>query len=152
MHAFKFRGSFDLPIRITAPLLAKAVRKAALPADAVVPIPTNMFRLYARGYHQTYLLSKAVAKQLSLPLRPRALRRKLSAKHQTGLSGPERLDNVRTQYGRGWSLKDIPGKNILLVDDVSTTGATASACAGVLLAMGAENVYLCCIAKVFDES
>ena len=44
------------------------------------------------------------------------------------------------------------GKRVLLVDDVTTTGATASACAAVLLALGAEEVYLCCLTKTLDNA
>lgn len=151
IHVFKFAGQFDLPVRRVGPLLAQEVRKAGLPVESVVPVPTNLIRLYRRGYHQTKLLARAVARELSLPLRPYALRRKLRFAHQTGLGREQRLANVRTQYGRGLSLKGVVGKNVLLVDDVSTTGATASACAGALLAMGAKSVYFCCIAKVFDS-
>ena len=149
---FKFRGQFDLPLRRMVPALAARVQEAGFPVELLVPVPSNLPRLHARGYDQVWLLCRALGRQLGLPTCRFALRRRWAGRHQTGLSAEARWRNAAVQYGRGLRTAPVLGKRVLLVDDVTTTGATASACAAVLLALGAEEVYLCCLTKTLDNA
>ncbi len=146
IHAFKYKGWFDLPLRLLLPRLTEELKKAAFPVEAVVPVPTNLPRLYSRGFDHTYLLAKQLGKALGLPVYRRALRRRWHGRRQVGLGAAERKENAVLIYGRGPFPDGVIGKNILLVDDVTTTGSTASACAAVLLTLGAKGVYLGCLA------
>ena len=120
--------------------------------ELLVPVPSNLPRLHARGYDQVWLLCRALGRQLGLPTCRFALRRRWAGRHQTELSAEARWRNAAVQYGRGLRTAPVLGKRVLLVDDVTTTGATASACAAVLLALGAEEVYLCCLTKTLDNA
>lgn len=117
---------------------------AALGYDCIVPVPSSG---KARGYNVPDLIALPLAKALELPLEPEALCRVRKKKRQVGLSYEERLANVA---GAFW-VEDpslVEGKRILLVDDVITTGATASACTHALLRAGAESVFAVAVATV----
>lgn len=119
----------------------------SVPADwsvqRIVPVPLHKNKLKQRGYNQSALLAKALAKKLYLPCDEGKLIRIRDTESQTGLSAAERAKNVKGAFA---VTDDITGEQILLVDDVSTTGATLSACADALLSAGAERVYAVCAA------
>lgn len=111
-----------------------------LKADLVVPIPLHWYRRWRRGYNQAETLARALAQKLSLPCLPRCLRRIRNTPKQTLQTSPsERRDNVRGAFRvrRGIALT---GKRVLLIDDVLTTGATASEAARTLRKAGAASV------------
>ena len=112
--------------------------------EGLVPVPVHRRRLRKRGYNQAELLARAVARETGLPVFPDALCRGISTTAQKKLSREERASNLREAFQPG---SQSPPARVLLVDDIFTTGATADACAEVLLRMGAEEVYLttvCC--------
>jgi len=119
--------------------------------DAVVAVPLHRRRLYSRGFNQAALL----ARQWDLrmcggrrpgPLLEGALVRRRSTAAQTGLGRRQRLMNLRGAFALGRQA-DVAGKNLLLVDDVLTTGATAEACSRVLRAGGAARVDVLTLAR-----
>lgn len=113
--------------------LAGALRAQPWPTPAVVTwVPTTAARRRERGYDQSLLLAKAVARRLGLPCR-RLLRRAGYA--QEGLGAAARRGAPRLSASR-----DVVG-NVLLIDDVVTTGATMAAAAAALLAAGSSAVY-----------
>ena len=97
----------------------------------VVPVPLHKARLRERGFNQSLLLARALASRLKLDLDYRALKRRRATRPQTELSGNEREENVKGAFTIV-DPKGIKGKEILLIDDVYTTGATVSECARVL--------------------
>ncbi len=107
--------------------------------DMVLPIPLSEVRQKKRGYNQTALLAKPIAKYFRLPYQPHALRRIRDTRSQVGLTGGERRENLKNAF-----LADkhaVQEKTILLVDDVFTTGSTLNTCARALKSAGASQVY-----------
>jgi predicted amidophosphoribosyltransferase len=132
--------------RTVAQALGDAMVQCRLPgADAVTWVPLASVRETERGYDQAKALAIAVARRLDLPL-VRLLRRARRTPPQARRSGPDRrvalLDAFRSTR--------LPPSSVLLVDDVLTTGATASACARALVSSGADSVLLVTAARAFS--
>ena len=100
-------------------------------ADIVIPVPLHWTRRLSRGFNQSELIAKQIAKQHSLSFSSQILIRKERTKPQIGLSMTRRKSNVSNAFAVR-NKEMITGRAILLIDDVLTTGATASACANVL--------------------
>ena len=100
-------------------------RLRALGVQAVVPVPLHWRRRLARGYNQSETLARGLAHLLRIPCRPRWLRRIRHTPLQTQQAASARPDNVRHAF-RAASARELAGKTVLLVDDVFTTGSTAS--------------------------
>ena len=113
--------------------------------DAIVAMPLHWFRHWRRGYNQAALLAKELGRRRGLPL-VRGVRRRRATPPQAGLSGAGRRANVAGAFQplRG---RPLQGMRVLLVDDVFTTGATASACAGALKQAGASYVAVLALAR-----
>lgn len=107
--------------------------------EMIVPVPMHVGRLLERGYNQAQLLAEQVAMQVMFPCVPAALVRERYTPSQVGLGREARLANVADAF-RGDPLL-VGDRNLLLIDDVYTTGATLSACAEAALAAGAKAVY-----------
>ncbi len=118
--------------------------------DAVVPVPLHWRRRWQRGFNQSELLAAAAARRYGIPVL-RALRRGRATASQAGLSNSRRRANVTGAFlvRRG---QDVRGRRILLVDDVLTTGATASACAAALKQAGARAVAVLTLARTDRRS
>ena len=99
-----------------------------------------------RGFDQSYLIAKAVAEQTRLPLCDNLLTRIRPTESQTRKKKNERLKNVRGAF-RLNRLSAVAGKDILLVDDVFTTGATVNEAAKVFKRAGAGRVYVFTLAR-----
>jgi ComF family protein len=128
-------------------LLRRAARDARLCADLVVPVPLHPARLAERGYNQAALLGAAAASELGAPLAATALRRTRHTPQQARLDRARRLENV----ARAFQVRDpgrVRGRRVVLVDDVTTTGATLAACAEALRAAGAASVQALVVARV----
>ena len=135
LHALKFGG--DLAV-LPAILLALQRSLPVLPSrlDIVVPVPLHRRRARSRGFNQSELLARAVARPLGLPLACRVLRRARDTPAQSALPAAARRRNVRGAF----RCRRLAGEHVLLVDDVLTTGATAEAAARALLDAGAARV------------
>jgi ComF family protein len=121
-----------------------------LKGDAMlVPVPLHRWRLWRRGYNQAAELARALARETGLPLLPDALVRRRATASSQGLTPPERRRNLRAAFAVNPKARTpIIGRCIILVDDVFTTGATADACARMLLRTGATSVRLLTFARV----
>jgi ComF family protein len=138
----KFDGLFALA-RPLADLMAEAWPKWRHPFDLAAPIPLHPDRLKQRGFNQSKLLLDALVKRLNWPAEPAALKRSRSTRPQVELGGRERWENVRGAFTADRDL--VAGQRILLVDDVSTSGATLAAAAEALLDAGAASVSAYCV-------
>jgi ComF family protein len=138
IHALKYEGRRSLA-RPLADLMRARGAEMLQGADWVVPVPLHASRLRERGFNQAYDL----AHHIGLPVR-QALRRHKATPSQTGLPAARRHRNVRDAFllarrfggskARMWADRrdGLKGSIVVLVDDVSTTGATLEACARVL--------------------
>src|SRR5690606_31747156 len=109
--------------------------RAALPADALVPVPLHASRLGARGYNQALELARPLARAFAVPLRSGLLHRTRPTAAQTGLDAAARRHNVRGAFA---AAGDVPAR-VLLLDDTMTTGATLADCARALRQGGARH-------------
>lgn len=141
IHLFKY-GRVKTMANPLVELLA-----AALPRqeqfDAIVPVPLHWRKRWQRGFNQSELLARGIARKWGLPV-VRALRRLRYTSSQTGLSNTARRKNVASVFAAS---RELNGKRILLIDDVLTTGSTAAACARVLRRSGAAGVTLLTVAR-----
>lgn len=126
LRRFKYENRADLG-RPLGELLRRVCRRYAIEADVVIPVPLHPRRLATRGYNQAALLSGAVAREASAKLAARALVRRVDTPRQAELPRDARLENVAQAFVVNRPMV-ITGKRVLLVDDVSTTGATLDAC------------------------
>lgn len=121
-------------------LLADAVAAAGVPGDLVVPVPLSARRRRERGFDQADELARVVAARNGLERDARALARARHTAPQSGLSRARRGRNPRGAFRA--RRERVAGRCVLLVDDVVTTGATASSCARALRRAGALHVVL----------
>jgi ComF family protein len=112
--------------------------------DAVVPVPLHRRRERQRGYNQSALIAEVVARLLGVPLRGEWLRRVRATPAQAGLRAEARRQNLTRAFTAESS---CAAARVLLVDDVTTTGATFEACARALLDAGAAVVFGLAIAR-----
>ena len=114
--------------------------------DVVVPMPLHWRKRWQRGFNQSELLAAAVARRIGAPL-ARAVSRRKFTPPQAGLTNAMRRTNVAGAFevNKSSALKD---RRVLLVDDVLTTGATASACASAIRRAGARRVTVITLARV----
>lgn len=112
----------------------------------IVPVPLHPQRERERGFNQAALIGKAIAKQLSLPFQDYVLKRTRYTKPQVVLKGDERRKNLADAFTHNTKYK-ILDTNVLLIDDVWTTGSTMRACANVLKRAGAKKVWAMTVAR-----
>lgn len=120
----------------------------SLPFDAVCYVPMHPRKRRARGYCQSRLLAEKLAELLAVPLVEGAVRHTGNKRPQASQKGMDaRMENARHSFAAGDG-ESVRGLRLLLVDDVITTGATASCCAALLKEQGAQSVYLIAAASV----
>ncbi|OGX39899.1 MAG: hypothetical protein A3C53_05485 [Omnitrophica WOR_2 bacterium RIFCSPHIGHO2_02_FULL_68_15] len=144
LHAFKFGRRRHLNA-VLGPLMARLAQRHADRVDAVASVPMDRGAFKARGFNQAELLSRAVAKDLGLPDLSRHVRRVRAARPQHFLPAAERRANVAGGFGARPDA--FAGRHVLLVDDVLTTGHTASECAKALKTSGAVSVTVLACAR-----
>ena len=117
---------------------------------AVIPVPLYKTKLRQRGFNQAELIARAALKQLPAASRFQlvsgVLLRTRDTESQIGLTGHQRRENLRGAFAVPCATQ-ITGREVLLVDDVYTTGTTATECARVLLRAGASQVWVATVAR-----
>ena len=144
IHKMKYSGLFELAKPLAQIMAAKWPDWERDP-DAIIPVPLHNQRQRRRGFNQSALLALHLGRQVEIPVDEQAIRREIHTVPQIGLSPVERLENVRGAFSA--DSRQVKNKQILLVDDVYTTGATMSAAADALLASGAAGVSAYCLAR-----
>jgi ComF family protein len=119
------------------------------PVDMIVPVPLGKKRLKERGYNQVAMVARPLSLQLGIEYRPAALVRARETRSQVGLSASERKQNVLDAFQA--DKNKVGGRTALVMDDVSTTGATLSSAAEALYASGAKEVYAITVARALSH-
>ncbi|HEX3250138.1 MAG TPA: hypothetical protein VHS05_11970, partial [Pyrinomonadaceae bacterium] len=128
-------------------LIEVARREPLAQSTRIVPVPLHTRRLRSRGFNQAAIIAQVLSRGLRLPLDEVSVERTSSSeKYRAGLDAKGRRDTVAGAFEVRHP-RLVTNENILLVDDVFTTGATVSACAGALLAAGAKNVFVLTISR-----
>ena len=145
IHRYKFGGRRSYAQAYARMMAMKLSDSIPSDIDLICWVPVFWLRRYKRGFDQSELIARAIGKEISVPAMP-VLKKIRSNPAQSTLQGvSQRKANVTGVY-RVRSAPAISGRRILLIDDVITTGATASECARILLTAGAKEVYLAAIA------
>ena len=140
IHRYKYQSCLWFE-----PFLAELLVFEAAPVlreqqwDFIVPVPLHPLKLREREFNQAERLGKHLSAATNIPLNTKLLRRVKPTRTQTELTREERAANVRRAFDLSEG-KKLNGEKIILLDDVFTTGATTSACAGVLKQAGAGEV------------
>src|SRR5581483_2895298 len=133
VHALKYGDRLDLAPTMGR-WMARAGRELLADADALVPVPLHWRRLWTRRFNQSALLAKAIAQETGIAVSDLALKRVKPTAQQVGLTQAERALNVQGAFRVPPECKsDVAGRNLVLIDDVLTSGATSDACARALL-------------------
>jgi ComF family protein len=148
LHTLKYRRNVALGDAL-AQYLAEYVDGLGWPVDLVVPVPLGRQRMTERGYNQVGLVARPLAAIQGRHYSPQILVRARETRSQVGLSATERKENVFGAF-RAESVL-VSGKNILVMDDVATTGATLASCAETLLKAGAHTVYTLTLARALPH-
>lgn len=150
VHRLKYEDRHDLAGAM-ARMMAASGADLLAEADCVVPVPLHRWRLWRRRFNQAALLARPVARAAGLPFEPRLLARAKATRSQVGLSRAARAENLQGAFRvPPAECARLQGRRVLLVDDVTTTGATANAAARALLRGGAARVDLLTFALVAD--
>jgi len=158
IHVLKFqqvRPAAQFLGRVLAETIANLEQAMPVGTIAVVPVPLHKRKQAQRGFNQAEMIARVVVKQLSRPKRfelcTGILVRRRDTGSQIGLTSHQRRENL----GGAFAVDDptrILKRDILLIDDVLTTGTTASECARVLLRAGAARVWVATVARTLKTS
>jgi len=148
IHEFKYKGKVRLADPLAA-LMADFIREYSLPMeymDHILPMPLSKTRLREREFNQAHHLSAHLSGVFEKDILDNVLIRSRHTRSQTELEMPERRKNILGSF-KVTDRDAVRNKNILLVDDVLTTGATSSEAAGVLKEAGANIVFVLTLAN-----
>ena len=143
---FKFSNKKYLYDFLSYKLIEDLKHFEAFKIDLILYVPISFKRYLERGYNQSFLIAKKVSIEYNIPILKFCLIKTRNNKRQSELKLHERKENIKGVY-RVLFDKLIKDKNILLIDDIYTTGATADECSRVLKMAGAKNILLATIAK-----
>jgi ComF family protein len=139
LHALKYDGELRL-VEPLADLMAERWRRVSVGGDVLVPVPVHAARRRQRGFDQAELLARGVGRRLGLPVVPAVTRAaRTTAQHQLGRRA--RAANVSSAFiAHAAHASRVRGRWVVLIDDLTTTGATFAGCARALYDAGALAV------------
>lgn len=150
VHGLKYGDRHDYA-RLMARLMASSGADLIASADHICPVPLHWRRLVSRRYNQSALLARQIARAGRKPFSPHLLTRRKPTRTQVGLTREARERNLQGAFAAAASgKKQMRDRNILLVDDVMTSGATLAAASRALLKAGAKEVNVLVFARVTD--
>jgi ComF family protein len=136
-----------------ARMMAAAAPQLLADCEIIVPVPLHRFRLWKRRFNQAAYLALRLVEHSGKPCLTDLLERQRATRSQVGLDAEARQKNVRRAFAINPETQHrIGGKRVLLIDDVRTTGATANACADMLLKAGASAVDVLTFALVLEPA
>jgi ComF family protein len=154
LHLLKYqhvRPAAGVLGRMLAEVIADLAEAFGSQPPVVIAVPLHPAKLRQRGFNQSELIARAALKlrpaALDVNVNTAVLARHKATESQTGLTPQQRRENLRGAF-RVQRPAEIQARDVLLVDDVFTTGATVSECARVLRRAGAERVFVATVARV----
>jgi competence protein ComFC len=152
IHLYKFNKRRSLNRTFTA-LVLRNKREYIENHDLLMPVPLTALRHSERGFNQSSLIAEGISKIVQMPCLRDCLKRTGASKPQSSIGSiRERINNLTDRFQvREKYRESLMGKNILIIDDVLTTGATSSACARALYDEGAGRVRVLTLARAVKE-
>jgi len=152
IHEYKFNFRKSLS-RLFSNLFIRYKKSYILNHDLLIPVPLSRLRFLERGFNQSNLIAEEIARAIPINYYGEILLRKGKSKPQSSIALlKERYSNLRDRFYVKDKFKGlINHSDVLILDDVLTTGATASLCAEALLSCGAKNVDVLSIARTVKE-
>lgn len=146
--SYKFHQALDLAPAFAGCMLEALQRSGASHPDILLPVPLSEQRLRERGYNQAWELTRRLGRALRHAADAQLLLRVKDSLHQVALPLAQRAAHVRGAFAvEPRRLRELQGREVALVDDVMTTGATAAEIARVLLQAGAARVHVWVLAR-----
>ena len=146
IHRLKYENDMGLAEKLAEPLI-DYYRAQGWTVDLLVPLPLFERKQIDRGYNQSALLAIPISLKLGIKYRPNAIIRIKNTKSQVGLNEEERWENVSDAFVADPQI--VNNKTILIIDDVTTTGATMNAAALAARKAGAKAIYCLTLARTF---
>jgi ComF family protein len=143
IHALKYGGMTVLRESL-AGILQATWQQQAFSVDVLVPVPLHKSRVRERGYNQSALLARELGKRVAVPVDDTLLERIKNTPAQVGLTRDQRWQNMAGAFR---CVAPIAAHDVVLIDDVCTTGATLEACAAELRRGGARSVRALTLAR-----
>ena len=146
IHVLKYKSRFKVGV-LLGKLLGKEIQELnqIWKINLIIPIPLHHLKKAERGYNQSYYIAKGVSKISNCKLKQNVVRRVKYTETQTTMTLIERKENISKAF-KVRRINVVKGKNILLIDDVITTGATITECGKILLESGANKIYAASVA------
>lgn len=151
VHRFKYYGHPDAGIGFALFMYNYFNENITFCPDYIVPVPMYIKKIYKRGFNQTDIIADEFSKLSGIPVLNDLIIRNRNTKPQSLLSFEEKKENVKDAF-HIFKSYDIKDKNILIIDDIYTSGATISECKRVILNAGAKNVYFLTFASAWGEN
>jgi competence protein ComFC len=148
LHKLKYRRYIGLGDALAKPMV-NFIDTLEWQVDLIIPVPLGKKRLRERGYNQASLIAQPLAAIMQWKYLPGALTRIKETRSQVGLTVDERKENVAEAF---LADETAAGRNVLIFDDVATTGATISSCASALKKAGADMIYGLTVARAMPHS
>jgi len=147
VHSFKYQGKITIG-KMLAQSMGDYCREGSYfsTAECIVPVPLGIKKLRHREFNQSFILAKILGKYLEVPVYPFALKKVKEPTPQMQLSRHARMRSVRGAF-MVRKKKQINLKEVLLVDDVFTTGSTIRECSRILLENGVKKVWALTLAR-----
>lgn len=144
IHAYKYQNQLQLAGVLKQLLISQTPHFNLDTVDFILPVPLSTKKLLARGFNQSHELAKAVSKKMNKPLLPIGVCHREDRPAQAGLKLKARQENIKGVFKLNISFRN---KNILLIDDVVTTGATLNELAKSFKKQGVHTVFAWALAK-----
>lgn len=145
LHEIKYRGNQELAVEMGRLFGEQCTKQGMYKlVEIIVPVPLHKSKLRLRGFNQSELIARGMAEKLGVRVVPDSVTRLIKTSTQTKKSRMERWKNVERIFEADYSV--LKGKNVLVIDDVITTGATLESCVQSVLEAGALKVSIGCLA------
>lgn len=159
IHSLKYKKDIQVAKPLGQILFASLIRFfSEKKIDFAVPVPLHPKKFRARGFNQAYLLMHRWPDTINseypalsdFHIKRNVIERIKNTEPQAGLNGKKRVSNIKGAFRLKHS-SHVPGKSILVVDDVMTTGSTVNECAKTLIKGGAKEIHVLTLARTHSE-